>query len=121
MTCGNFMKDGARAHTVNYPIKVLNEVFKDIVISHSLWSERSPVLNNPCGLYLWGNLKNKVQISPFYKRSISEFLLQRSLFICACFSLNELLSRYDEQLTFVRVFFFVFFLGGEMHTQHLGR
>jgi hypothetical protein len=39
--------------------------------------------------------------TPFYKRSIYEFSLQRSVLICTYFSLNEL-RRYNKQLTVVR-------------------
>jgi hypothetical protein len=53
------MQDGATAHTATYAINVLNEVFEDRLISRGLWPARSSDLN-PCDLYLWGNLKDKV-------------------------------------------------------------
>jgi hypothetical protein len=54
-----FIQDGATAHTADYSINVLNEVFEDRLISRGLWPARSPDLN-PCDFYLWGNLKDKV-------------------------------------------------------------
>jgi hypothetical protein len=57
----------------------------------------------------------------FYEHSVYEFSLQRSVLICTSYSLNELHSRYNEHLTFVRCIFFFFCEGGEIHTQHLGR
>jgi hypothetical protein len=53
------MQDGATAHTAIYSIYVLNQVFEDRLISRELWPTRSPDLN-PCDIYLWGNLKDKV-------------------------------------------------------------
>jgi hypothetical protein len=55
---GYFMQDGAIAHTTNYAIDALNEVFTGRLINHRLWTARSPDLN-PCDLYLWGNLKKQ--------------------------------------------------------------
>jgi inhibitor of nuclear factor kappa-B kinase subunit alpha len=53
------MQDGATANTASYSINVLNEVFKDRLISRGLWPARSPDLN-PCDFYLWENLKDNV-------------------------------------------------------------
>jgi hypothetical protein len=39
------MQDGAKAHSANYSIKVLNEVLEDWVISRRLWLAKSPELN----------------------------------------------------------------------------
>jgi hypothetical protein len=52
------MQDGVTAHTATYSFNVLNEVFDDRLISHGLWSARSPDLN-PCDFYQWGNQKDK--------------------------------------------------------------
>jgi hypothetical protein len=56
------MQDGATAHTADYSINVLNEVFEDRLISRRLWPARSPD-QNPCDFYLWGNLKDKVYLN----------------------------------------------------------
>jgi hypothetical protein len=58
-TYGYFMQDGATAHTANYSMNVLNELFEDRLISRGLWPARSPD-SNSCDFYLWGNLKDKV-------------------------------------------------------------
>jgi hypothetical protein len=58
-TYGYFMQDGATANTDTYSINVLNEVFENRLISRGLWPARSPDFN-PCDIYLWGNLKDKV-------------------------------------------------------------
>jgi hypothetical protein len=42
----------------------------------------------------------------FYEHSVYEFSLQRIVLICTSYSLNELHSSYNEQLTFVRICFF---------------
>jgi hypothetical protein len=49
----------ATAHTANYFIDVLNEVFEDRLMSHRLWHTRCPELN-PSDFYLWGNIESKV-------------------------------------------------------------
>jgi hypothetical protein len=51
--------NGATACIDNYSINISKEVFEERLISHRLWPARSPDLN-PCKLYLWENLKNKV-------------------------------------------------------------
>jgi hypothetical protein len=56
-TCGDFIQDGAIAHTANYSINVLNEMFEDRLISRRLWPARSPGLN-PWDNFLLGT-KNK--------------------------------------------------------------
>jgi hypothetical protein len=55
---GYFIQDGATAHTANYSINILNEVFEDRLISCRFWPARSPNLNL-CDLNLWGNIKDK--------------------------------------------------------------
>jgi hypothetical protein len=39
------MQDGATAHTANYSINVLKEVFENRLISRGLWPARSPDLS----------------------------------------------------------------------------
>jgi hypothetical protein len=56
-----FMQDCAVAHTANYSIGVLNEMFSYRLISRRLWPPRSPYLNL-CDFYLWGNRKRSVFI-----------------------------------------------------------
>jgi hypothetical protein len=47
MAYGYFTQGGARAHTPNYSINVLNVGFEDMLINHRLGPARSPD-SNPC-------------------------------------------------------------------------
>jgi hypothetical protein len=56
---GYFMHDDATAPITNYVTDALNKVSEDRPVSHRNWPAMFPDLN-PCDLYLWKNIKNKV-------------------------------------------------------------
>jgi hypothetical protein len=59
---GYFMQDGTMAHTADFSVAVLEEVFGERLITCGLWPPRSPDLN-PCDYYLWGTLKDRVYVN----------------------------------------------------------
>jgi hypothetical protein len=61
-TSGYFLQDNATAHTANYSMNEINQVFGDRVVSRGLWPPRCQDLN-PCDFYLWGKLKDKVYVN----------------------------------------------------------
>jgi hypothetical protein len=56
---GYFMQDDATVPITNYVIDALNKVSEDGPVSHRIWPAMFLDLN-PCDLYLWRNLQNKV-------------------------------------------------------------
>jgi hypothetical protein len=54
-----FWQDGATVHTANNCIKLLNEIFRERVVSSNLWPSHSPDLTPP-DFYLQGAAKSAV-------------------------------------------------------------
>lgn len=69
---GFFMQDSTMAHTADFSMAVLEEVFGERLITCGLWPPRSPDLN-PCDYYLWGTLKDRVYVnSPHSLQELKE-------------------------------------------------
>jgi hypothetical protein len=54
-----FERDSSTARTARICMQAFSDVFEDRIISSDIWPERSPEFN-PCNIFLWGCLKNKI-------------------------------------------------------------
>jgi hypothetical protein len=54
-----FQQDGTTVHTANNSMKLLNEIFRERLISRNLWPPRSPNLTPP-DFHLWWAAKSSV-------------------------------------------------------------
>jgi hypothetical protein len=57
--CGCFQQDSVTTHTASMSMQTLSDVFRDGIISNDIWPARSSDLN-PCDVFFWGCLKDKV-------------------------------------------------------------
>jgi hypothetical protein len=89
---GWFQQDSTTAHTACMSMQVLSDVFGDRIISSGIWPACSSNLN-PCGIFFWGCLKDKVYNSNPWTKELKENICSKIANIPA-----EWLQRANQNL-----------------------